>query len=98
MVLALAVHRKGGPFHLSSSAFFCSDLCASRDSGLHACHHRLVTVSILFSIIVILLTFCSRMDGLNKPMSEWNVTFYGRRFNSWCKNVDMTTINYPDGE
>lgn len=40
----------------------------------------------------------SRLDGLNKPLRDWDLAFYGRNFNSWCRSIGMATIDYPDGE
>lgn len=38
------------------------------------------------------------LDGLNKPLRDWDIAFYGRNFNSWCRSIDMPTIDYPDDE
>ncbi|RAL15353.1 putative trehalose synthase (Ccg-9) [Aspergillus homomorphus CBS 101889] len=38
------------------------------------------------------------LDGLNKNMQEWDVAFYGRIFNSMCRNSGMLTINFPEDE
>ncbi|RAL01741.1 putative trehalose synthase (Ccg-9) [Aspergillus ibericus CBS 121593] len=38
------------------------------------------------------------LDGLNKNMREWDVAFYGRVFNSVCRNSGTMTINYPQDE
>ncbi|KAJ5760870.1 hypothetical protein N7520_008026 [Penicillium odoratum] len=38
------------------------------------------------------------LDGLNKNMRDWDIAHYGRIFNAACKLVEMTTINYPEGE
>lgn len=38
-----------------------------------------------------------RLDGLNKNMRDWDASFYGRAFNSWCRNSGMPTIDYPEG-
>ncbi|PWY84473.1 trehalose synthase (Ccg-9) [Aspergillus sclerotioniger CBS 115572] len=38
------------------------------------------------------------LDGLNKNMREWDVAFYGRVFNSVCRNSGTLTINYPQDE
>ncbi|KAF9893018.1 hypothetical protein FE257_012429 [Aspergillus nanangensis] len=38
------------------------------------------------------------LDGLNKHMRNWDVAFYGRIFNSICRNSGMPTIDYPDDE
>ncbi|KAJ5496566.1 hypothetical protein N7463_008553 [Penicillium fimorum] len=38
------------------------------------------------------------LDGLNKNMCDWDVAYYGRVFNSICRNSAMTTINYPEDE
>lgn len=39
-----------------------------------------------------------RLDGLNKNMRDWDVAHYGRIFNAACRNAEMPTIQYPDGE
>jgi glycosyltransferase involved in cell wall biosynthesis len=36
------------------------------------------------------------LDGLNKPMTDWTASCYGRVFNAKCRQQFMTTINYPD--
>ncbi|CRG86342.1 trehalose synthase (Ccg-9), putative [Talaromyces islandicus] len=36
------------------------------------------------------------LDGLNKTMSDWDVAFYGRLFNTICRNTQLPTINFPD--
>ncbi|EYE94732.1 putative trehalose synthase (Ccg-9) [Aspergillus ruber CBS 135680] len=36
------------------------------------------------------------LDGLNKNMSDWDAAFYGRAFNSWCRNSGMPAINHPE--
>lgn len=46
---------------------------------------------------VIVLTW-PRLDGLNKNMRDWDVAHYGRIFNAACRNAEMPTIQYPDGE
>ncbi|KAK2803027.1 hypothetical protein FQN51_004056 [Onygenales sp. PD_10] len=38
------------------------------------------------------------LDGLNKPMDDWNIGYYGRVFNAKCREIGMTPINYPDDE
>ncbi|PGH29501.1 hypothetical protein GX50_07746 [[Emmonsia] crescens] len=38
------------------------------------------------------------LDGLNKPMDDFNVGYYGRIFNGKCREIGMTTIDYPDDE
>ncbi|OJK05086.1 hypothetical protein ASPACDRAFT_21370 [Aspergillus aculeatus ATCC 16872] len=38
------------------------------------------------------------LDGLNKNMQDWDVAFYGRIFNSMCRNSGMLTINFPEDE
>ncbi|KAK2746228.1 hypothetical protein FQN57_003350 [Myotisia sp. PD_48] len=38
------------------------------------------------------------LDGLNKHMSDWDVGYYGRIFNSKCREIGMTTIDYPKDE
>ncbi|KAE8414797.1 hypothetical protein BDV36DRAFT_235157 [Aspergillus pseudocaelatus] len=37
-----------------------------------------------------------QMDGLNKNMSDSDITFYGREFNSLCRSFETPTLNYPD--
>ena len=39
-----------------------------------------------------------RLDGLNKNMSSWDVGYYGRVFNAKCREIGMTTIDYPQGK
>ncbi|ODM19346.1 hypothetical protein SI65_05964 [Aspergillus cristatus] len=36
------------------------------------------------------------LDGLNKNMRDWDVAYYGRAFNSWCRNSGMPPIDYPE--
>ncbi|GAB1211645.1 hypothetical protein ATERTT37_000769 [Aspergillus terreus] len=38
------------------------------------------------------------LDGLNKHMRDWDVAYYGRVFNSICRNSGMPTIDFPDDE
>ncbi|KAE8146365.1 hypothetical protein BDV25DRAFT_162660 [Aspergillus avenaceus] len=38
------------------------------------------------------------LDGLNKNMREWDVAYYGRVFNSSCRNSGMPTIDFPEDE
>lgn len=44
-----------------------------------------------------LLTYVLRLDGLNKEMRDWDITFYGRRFNQSCRDTEMPVIGYPAG-
>lgn len=30
-------------------------------------------------------------------MRDWDVAHYGRIFNAACRNAEMTTIRYPEG-
>lgn len=34
---------------------------------------------------------------MNKTMRDWDLAFYGRAFNSSCRNLGMPTIDYPEG-
>lgn len=38
------------------------------------------------------------LDGLNKPMSEETMAYYGREFNSSCRQMSMITLDYPNDE
>ncbi|EFE34120.1 heat shock trehalose synthase, putative [Trichophyton benhamiae CBS 112371] len=38
------------------------------------------------------------LDGLNKSMDDWDVGYYGRVFNGKCREIGMTTIDYPQDE
>ncbi|OJD11260.1 hypothetical protein AJ78_07936 [Emergomyces pasteurianus Ep9510] len=38
------------------------------------------------------------LDGLNKPMDDFDIGYYGRIFNGKCREIGMTTIDYPDDE
>ncbi|KAL1954844.1 hypothetical protein VTO42DRAFT_532 [Malbranchea cinnamomea] len=38
------------------------------------------------------------LDGLNKNMADWDVGYYGRIFNAKCREIGMTTINYPQDD
>ncbi|WEW56353.1 glucosyltransferase [Emydomyces testavorans] len=38
------------------------------------------------------------LDGLNKNMEDWDVGYYGRVFNAKCREIGMTTIDYPKDE
>ncbi|KAL6229500.1 hypothetical protein BDW75DRAFT_235169 [Aspergillus navahoensis] len=35
------------------------------------------------------------LDGLNKPLDDWSISYYCRIFNSRCKEQSMPTINFP---
>ncbi|KAK2759436.1 hypothetical protein FQN54_002914 [Arachnomyces sp. PD_36] len=35
------------------------------------------------------------LDGLNKPLTDWDMGYYGAIFNAKCKEVGMPTIDYP---
>ncbi|OQE16726.1 hypothetical protein PENSTE_c023G03107 [Penicillium steckii] len=36
------------------------------------------------------------LDGLNKPMTDWIISYYGRIFNSECRQRYMPNIAFPD--
>ncbi|KAJ5151361.1 uncharacterized protein N7482_010613 [Penicillium canariense] len=36
------------------------------------------------------------LDGLNKPMTDWSACYYGRIFNSKCRERYMPNIAFPD--
>ncbi|OBT54135.1 hypothetical protein VE04_06761 [Pseudogymnoascus sp. 24MN13] len=38
------------------------------------------------------------LDGLNKPMSDWSTSYYGRIFNSQCREQYMPTIQFLEEE
>lgn len=38
------------------------------------------------------------LDGLNKPMTDWITSYYGRIFNSKCRERYMPNIAFPEGE
>ncbi|EGC48206.1 clock controlled protein [Histoplasma capsulatum var. duboisii H88] len=38
------------------------------------------------------------LDGLNKPMDDFDSGYYGRIFNAKCREIGMTTIDFPDDE
>ncbi|KAJ3454110.1 hypothetical protein MRS44_018004 [Fusarium solani] len=38
------------------------------------------------------------LDGLTKPMSDWDISYYGRIFNSQCREQYMPTIRFPEEE
>ncbi|KAF7588160.1 hypothetical protein BBP40_006097 [Aspergillus hancockii] len=38
------------------------------------------------------------LDGLNKHMRDWDIAYYGRVFNSYCRNSGMPTIDFPEDE
>ncbi|EQL34284.1 hypothetical protein, variant [Blastomyces dermatitidis ATCC 26199] len=38
------------------------------------------------------------LDGLNKTMDDFDIGYYGRIFNAKCREIGMTTIDYPDDE
>ncbi|KAL2803402.1 hypothetical protein BJX63DRAFT_74960 [Aspergillus granulosus] len=38
------------------------------------------------------------LDGLNKNMTDWDIAFYGRHFNSLVRNSGMPVIDYPADE
>lgn len=38
-----------------------------------------------------------RLDGQNKPLTDWDVGFYGREFSSLCRTLQMSIIRYPEG-
>ncbi|KAI0376251.1 glycosyltransferase family 4 protein [Hypomontagnella monticulosa] len=38
------------------------------------------------------------LDGLNKPINEWDSGYYGSNYNSQCHAQDMTPLKYPDSK
>ncbi|KAK2831918.1 hypothetical protein FQN49_007036 [Arthroderma sp. PD_2] len=38
------------------------------------------------------------LDGLNKSMDDWDIGYYGRVFNGKCREIGMTTIDFPKDE
>jgi hypothetical protein len=38
------------------------------------------------------------LDGLNKSMTDWTASYYGRIFNSKCREQFMTNVMFPDGQ
>ncbi|PIG87540.1 heat shock trehalose synthase [Aspergillus arachidicola] len=36
-----------------------------------------------------------QLDGFNKCMSDFDLTFYGREFNTLCRSFETPTLNYP---
>ncbi|KAI1382871.1 glycosyltransferase family 4 protein [Hypoxylon trugodes] len=36
------------------------------------------------------------LDGLNKPINEWDTGYYGSNYNSQCHAQHMTTLRYPE--
>ncbi|GKZ73286.1 hypothetical protein AnigIFM50267_009968 [Aspergillus niger] len=37
-----------------------------------------------------------QLDGQNKPLTDWDVGFYGREFSSLCRTLQMSIIRYPE--
>ncbi|KAI1134319.1 glycosyltransferase family 4 protein [Hypoxylon sp. FL0543] len=38
------------------------------------------------------------LDGLNKPLNEWDSGYYGTNYNSQCHAQHMTPLKYPDSK
>ncbi|KAI0834002.1 glycosyltransferase family 4 protein [Hypoxylon sp. FL0890] len=38
------------------------------------------------------------LDGLNKPLNEWDSGYYGTNYNSQCHAQHMTPLRYPDSK
>ncbi|PYH28161.1 uncharacterized protein BO87DRAFT_411446 [Aspergillus neoniger CBS 115656] len=38
-----------------------------------------------------------QLDGQNKPLTGWDIGFYGRELSSICRNLQVSTIHYPEG-
>ncbi|KAI1084294.1 glycosyltransferase family 4 protein [Whalleya microplaca] len=36
------------------------------------------------------------LDGLNKPLNEWDSGYYGSNYNEQCRADNMTTLKFPD--
>ncbi|OGM43803.1 putative heat shock trehalose synthase [Aspergillus bombycis] len=37
-----------------------------------------------------------QLDGSSKTMRDFDITFYGREFNSLCRSFETPTLNYPE--
>ncbi|PYI11069.1 hypothetical protein BO78DRAFT_304691 [Aspergillus sclerotiicarbonarius CBS 121057] len=37
-----------------------------------------------------------QLDGQNKPLTDWDMVFYGREFSSLCRTLQMSIIRYPE--
>ncbi|GLA31633.1 hypothetical protein AnigIFM63326_010313 [Aspergillus niger] len=37
-----------------------------------------------------------QLDGQNKPLTGWDIGFYGRELSSICRNLQMSIIRYPE--
>ncbi|OJJ68252.1 hypothetical protein ASPBRDRAFT_133888 [Aspergillus brasiliensis CBS 101740] len=37
-----------------------------------------------------------QLDGQNKPLTDWDVGFYGREFSSLCRTLQMSIIRHPE--
>lgn len=38
------------------------------------------------------------LDGLNKPLNEWDIGYYGSKYNSLCHDQQMTPLRFPDSK
>ena len=64
---------------------------------LDTCLHQLTGEMLSWRFMVVSSPII-RLDGLNKPMSDWNISYYGRIFNSQCREQYMPTIQFPEGQ
>ncbi|PWY95930.1 heat shock trehalose synthase [Aspergillus sclerotioniger CBS 115572] len=37
-----------------------------------------------------------QLDGQNKPLTDWDMVFYGREFSSLCRTLQMSIIRFPE--
>ncbi|KAI1764825.1 glycosyltransferase family 4 protein [Hypoxylon sp. FL1150] len=50
------------------------------------------------SLVTYLPASTDWLDGLNKPMNDWDSGYYGSIYNTLCRAHDMTPLNYPESK
>ncbi|KAI2611445.1 glycosyltransferase family 4 protein [Hypoxylon fragiforme] len=59
---------------------------------------QFVPASVPRDIVAYMPATTDWLDGLNKPMNEWDSGYYGSNYNIQCHAQNMTTLKYPDNK